>query len=117
MQSSITPKYSFVIPVYDEEKTILELYRRVVVVMEQLNESVELILVNDGSRDRSLQLMRDLRQKDPRICYLSLVFCVCLWIVEIIIAKGGVLVDPKVHRGIQPVPGYICRLEIRVSYH
>lgn len=72
MQSSITPKYSFVIPVYDEEKTILELYRRVVVVMEQLNESVELILVNDGSRDRSLQLMRDLRQKDPRICYLSL---------------------------------------------
>ena len=72
MQSSITPKYSFVIPVYDEEKTILELYRRVVVVMEQLDESVELILVNDGSRDRSLQLMRDLQQKDPRICYLSL---------------------------------------------
>ena len=72
MQSSITPKYSFVIPVYNEEKTILELYRRIVVVMEQLDESVELILVNDGSRDRSLQLMRDLQQKDPRICYLSL---------------------------------------------
>ena len=72
MQSSIAPKYSFVIPVYNEEKTILELYRRVGAVMDQLDESVELILVNDGSRDRSLQLMRDLHQKDPRICYLSL---------------------------------------------
>jgi dolichol-phosphate mannosyltransferase len=66
------PKYSFVIPVYNEEKTILELYRRVVGVMERLDGAVELILVNDGSRDRSLQLMRDLHQKDPRICYLSL---------------------------------------------
>ena len=66
------PKYSFVIPVYNEEKTILELYRRMSAVMEQLDERVELILVNDGSRDRSLQLMRDLHQKDPRICYLSL---------------------------------------------
>lgn len=68
----MVPKYSFVIPVYNEEKTILELYRRVVGVMERLDGSVELMLVNDGSRDRSLQLMRDLHQKDPRICYLSL---------------------------------------------
>lgn len=68
----MTPKYSFVIPVYNEEKTILELYRRVVGVMERLDGAVELMLVNDGSRDRSLQLMRDLHQKDSRICYLSL---------------------------------------------
>lgn len=68
----MSPKYSFVIPVYNEEKTILELYRRVGAVMKQLDGSVELILVNDGSRDRSLQLLRDLHQKDPRICYLSL---------------------------------------------
>ena len=66
------PKYSFVIPVYNEEKTILELYQRVNAVMKQLDGSVELILVNDGSRDRSLQLLRDLHEKDPRICYLSL---------------------------------------------
>ncbi len=68
----MSPKYSFVIPVYNEEKTILELYRRVNAVMKQLDGSVELILVNDGSRDRSLQLLRDLHEKDPRICYLSL---------------------------------------------
>ena len=68
----MSPKYSFVIPVYNEEKTILELYQRVNAVMKQLDGSVELILVNDGSRDRSLQLLRDLHEKDPRICYLSL---------------------------------------------
>lgn len=68
----MSPKYSFVIPVYNEEKTILELYQRVHAVMKQMDGSVELILVNDGSRDRSLQLLRDLHEKDPRICYLSL---------------------------------------------
>ena len=50
----------------------MELYRRLSQVMERLNDSVELILVNDGSRDRSLRIMRDLHQQDSRICYLSL---------------------------------------------
>jgi len=65
-------KYSLVIPVYNEEKTILELYRRVVAVINQLDGSVQLVFVNDGSRDRSLQILRDLHQKDSRVCYLSL---------------------------------------------
>ena len=68
----MTVKYSLVIPVYNEEKTILEMYRRVAAVMDQLNGSAELVFVNDGSRDYSLQLLRDLHQKDSRICYLSL---------------------------------------------
>lgn len=68
----MTVKYSLVIPVYNEEKTILELYRRIVAVVDQLDGSVELVFVNDGSRDYSLQLLRDLHQKDSRICYLSL---------------------------------------------
>ncbi len=67
----MNPTYSLVIPVYNEENSILELYRRISTVMDQLGE-VELILVNDGSCDRSLELMRDLHQKDPRVCYLSL---------------------------------------------
>ncbi len=65
-------KYSLIVPVYNEEKTLPELYWRIKGVIEQLDGQTELILVNDGSRDRSLQLMRDLHQKDPRICYLSL---------------------------------------------
>lgn len=66
------PKYSLVIPVYNEEKSIAELYRRLSGVIDQLGEPVEVILVNDGSRDRTLALLRDLHEKDPRICYISL---------------------------------------------
>ncbi|NJL56956.1 glycosyltransferase family 2 protein [bacterium] len=66
------PKYSFVVPVYNEEETLLELHRRVSAVMDRLDGVVELVLVNDGSRDRSLALMRELHQKDPRVCYISL---------------------------------------------
>ncbi|MBE9106884.1 glycosyltransferase family 2 protein [Nostoc cf. edaphicum LEGE 07299] len=65
------PKYSFIVRIYNEEEIIPELYRRLSAVMNRMDGLVELILINDGSRDRSLQLIRDLHQKDPRICYLS----------------------------------------------
>jgi len=65
-------KYSFIVPIYNEEETLPELYERVSAVMDRMDGPVELVLVNDGSRDRSLQLIRNLHQKDPRVCYLSL---------------------------------------------
>jgi dolichol-phosphate mannosyltransferase len=68
----MTPTYSLIIPIYNEEATIAELYRRVSALMDRLDAPAELILINDGSRDRSLSLMRELHQKDPRVCYLSL---------------------------------------------
>jgi dolichol-phosphate mannosyltransferase len=66
------PKYSFIVPIYNEEDTLLELYRRVSQVMDRMDGLVELVLVNDGSRDQSLPLIRKLHQTDPRICYISL---------------------------------------------
>lgn len=68
----MVPKYSFIIPIYNEEETIPEMYHRVSAVMALMDGPVELVLVNDGSRDRSLKLIRDLHQKDPRVSYLSL---------------------------------------------
>ncbi|GCA70409.1 putative glycosyltransferase [Microcystis aeruginosa NIES-2519] len=65
------PKYSLIIPIYNEEETIPELYRRVSDVMDSLDDSVELILINDGSGDRSLKLMRELQERDARVCYIS----------------------------------------------
>ncbi len=65
------PKYSLIIPIYNEEETIPELYRRVSAVMDSLDDSVELILINDGSRDQSLNLMRELQERDARVCYIS----------------------------------------------
>lgn len=66
------PIYSLIVPVYNEEATLPELYRRLRMVMDRLDGPTELILVNDGSCDRSIDLMRDLHARDPRICYLSL---------------------------------------------
>ena len=65
------PVYSLIVPVYNEEATLPELYRRVQAVMEQMDGEVELILINDGSRDRSLHLVRELHENDHRVCYLS----------------------------------------------
>ena len=65
------PKYSLIIPIYNEEESIPELYRRVSDVMDSLDDSVELILINDGSRDCSLNLMRELQERDARVCYIS----------------------------------------------
>ncbi|QEI42101.1 hypothetical protein BMF77_02706 [Dolichospermum sp. UHCC 0315A] len=66
------PIYSLVIPIYNEEENITEMYRRLHHVMEQLDGDVELILIDDGSRDRSLNMMRELHHRDNRVHYLSL---------------------------------------------
>jgi polyisoprenyl-phosphate glycosyltransferase len=66
------PKYSLVIPLYNEESTIPALYQRVSAVMDGLDDTSELILVNDGSQDRTLELLRELHDRDGRVVYLSL---------------------------------------------
>lgn len=65
------PKYSLIIPIYNEQETISEMYRRVSAVMDRLDGETELVLINDGSRDKSLSMMRELHQRDRRVCYLS----------------------------------------------
>jgi polyisoprenyl-phosphate glycosyltransferase len=63
--------YSLVIPIYNEEANIPELYRRIDAVLNTLEGNAEIIFVDDGSRDRSLAMLRELYYKDSRICYLS----------------------------------------------
>nr|WP_219892288.1 glycosyltransferase family 2 protein [Chamaesiphon polymorphus] len=66
------PKYSLVVPIYNEESTIPALYQRVSAVMDKLDGTSELILVDDGSRDRTLDLLRELHDRDSRVVYLRL---------------------------------------------
>lgn len=63
---------SVVIPIYNEETTLTELYRRLTIVMEQIGRPYELVFVNDGSVDDSLARLRDLNRLDPRVKFLSL---------------------------------------------
>ena len=60
--------YSVVVPVYNSEHTLEELYRRLErVFREVIKEDFELILVDDGSKDRSFEVMTELRNKDQRV--------------------------------------------------
>lgn len=61
------PRYSIVAPIYNEEGNIQVLYERICDVMDSTGESWELVTVNDGSRDRSLELLEALSAKDSRI--------------------------------------------------
>jgi dolichol-phosphate mannosyltransferase len=61
------PVFSVVAPVLNEEETITAFYQQVTAVMEGLGEPYELILVNDGSTDRSYEVMRCLHEQDPRV--------------------------------------------------
>ncbi|MGB3691348.1 MAG: glycosyltransferase family 2 protein [Spirulinaceae cyanobacterium] len=65
------PQYSLVIPIYNEESNLPELYRRLNSASKSWAGEVEFVFVNDGSRDRSLALLQELQQQDSRICYLS----------------------------------------------
>ena len=65
------PKYSIIIPVFNEQEAIPLFYDAVIPVMDSLNEPYEIIFVNDGSRDNTLQILQDLAKKDNRIKVLS----------------------------------------------
>ena len=58
----MNPTISIVSPVYNEEEVLHELYRRVSAVMEQTGETWELVLVNDGSHDRSAEVIAELQR-------------------------------------------------------
>lgn len=60
--------YSIVVPVYNSEKSLTELYERIKNVFEQdLKEDFELILVDDSSKDKSYEIMLELHEKDHRV--------------------------------------------------
>ncbi|MBI5042758.1 MAG: glycosyltransferase family 2 protein [Nitrospirae bacterium] len=69
---------SVVIPIYNEEENIPELYQRLTAVLERLcnkeghiSGSYEIIMVDDGSKDRSWHLIRELNKKDSRVKGIS----------------------------------------------
>ena len=61
-------KISFVIPVYNEEKGFSQFYEKMLLPeLKKLNYDYELILVNDGSTDKSLQIIQKISEKDNHV--------------------------------------------------
>ncbi len=69
---STTPVFSIVVPVHNEADGLAELHRRVAAVMDGLGEPWELILVDDGSRDRSAAGIAALCEQDRRVRGIAL---------------------------------------------
>ena len=63
--------YSIVVPIFNEADTLPELYRRLSAMLNGLDAPSELILVDDGSGDGSLALMRQLAARDRRVKVIS----------------------------------------------
>jgi undecaprenyl-phosphate 4-deoxy-4-formamido-L-arabinose transferase len=68
---SAAPAASIVIPVFNEEPNLRALYARLAPVMDGIAGGAEAIFVDDGSADRSLELLRGLAAADPRVRVIS----------------------------------------------
>lgn len=64
-------KLSLVVPCYNEEKALAPFMAEVRKVMGTMACDYELILINDGSRDRTLELMRQYAKEDGKVRYIS----------------------------------------------
>lgn len=64
---------SVLIPAYNEEECLHELYKRVSSVLSKLeNYDYEILIVNDGSKDKTLEILHDLNAKDKHLQYVNL---------------------------------------------
>jgi len=59
--------YSVVIPVYNEEGSLEPLHARLTKVMQSLGKTYEIVFVDDGSRDSSFQVLKNLHEKDRNV--------------------------------------------------
>lgn len=71
MQPDPNIQLSIVVPVYNEELIIEELVRRMVAAAEHITPDYEIIFVNDGSKDSSLQKLKLACKAHPKLHYLN----------------------------------------------
>ena len=65
-------KISIIVPAYNEEESLPYLYDRLNKLMEEMkNYDFEILFINDGSKDKTLELIKEYRKKDNRYCYVD----------------------------------------------
>ncbi len=69
---SHTSLLSIVVPVFNEQEVFEEFYRRVSNVLSSIAMQAEIIVINDGSNDETLQIVRTLRDQDSRLAIIDL---------------------------------------------
>jgi len=65
-------KISIIVPAYNEEESLPFLYERLTKLIDSIeNYEFEVLFINDGSKDKTLEIIKHLRKKDERFCYVS----------------------------------------------
>ena len=65
-------KISIIIPAYNEEESLPMLYERLKKLIDEVeNYEFEILFVNDGSKDKTIQIIKELREKDSKISYVD----------------------------------------------
>lgn len=62
---------SLIVPCYNEECTVDIFYSEVLKIEHKINAEIEFIFINDGSQDATLDILKDLHQRDARVHYIS----------------------------------------------
>jgi glycosyltransferase involved in cell wall biosynthesis len=68
----MNPEVSIIVPLYNEEEVIAEMHNKLSLVMSDSGWTFEIILVNDGSHDRTLELARKICQSDKSVKLVNL---------------------------------------------
>ncbi|WP_198376600.1 glycosyltransferase family 2 protein [Neoroseomonas rubea] len=72
MTAPDAPALSVVVPAYNEQEVLPEFHRRLAAAMDGIGLAWEVVYVNDGSRDTTLEVMTGLQRQDPRAAVLNL---------------------------------------------
>jgi glycosyltransferase involved in cell wall biosynthesis len=107
---------SVVIPVYNEEQNIAELSQRLTKVCRSLEKSYEILFVNDGSRDGTVEAVKKAKLNDPNIYCLSLAKNSGksqAYIVGFHDARGEIVItmDGDLQDRPEQIPGFIAKID------
>jgi glycosyltransferase involved in cell wall biosynthesis len=73
MDSAENPlSYSIVVPFYNEQESVAQLYVKIIEVMDALGEPYEIVFVDDGSKDGTFRLMSEIARDDDRVIVVQL---------------------------------------------
>ena len=72
IDNSTAPEISIVVPIYNEEENIALLYSRLVTVLVDTQTDFEIVFVDDGSRDRSVDRLKEFEALDKRVVVVEL---------------------------------------------
>src|SRR5215475_690591 len=107
---------SIVIPIHNEEHSILPLYDRLTAVLEQLQKPYEILFVDDASTDRSFELLANLVEIDGHLKVIRLrrnfgqTAALSAGFHE---AKGGIIIamDGDLQHAPEDIPALLAKIE------